>query len=120
MGAYQKGNRWYIDYYLPDGRRKREVVTVPGVEPESITRNDANKALHVRKAQLAEGKFDIIKTKKQITFDKLADDFIEHYSKVSKKSWASGISKLMAKATKSASAPGEGELSMANFISSLK
>ncbi len=87
MGAYQKGNRWYIDYYLPDGRRKREVVTVPGVDPESLTRNDAYNALHVRKAQLAEGKFDIIKTKKQTIFDKIAEDFIEHYSKVSKKSW---------------------------------
>ena len=87
MGAYQKGKRWYIDYYLPDGKRKREVVTVPGVEPESLTRNDAYNALYVRKAQLAEGKFDIIKTKKQVTFDKLSEDFIEHYSKVSKKSW---------------------------------
>jgi hypothetical protein len=26
MGVFVKGNRWYIDYYLPDGRRKREVV----------------------------------------------------------------------------------------------
>jgi len=91
MGAYQKGNRWYIDYYLPDGKRKREVVTIPGVDPETITRNEANQALHVRKAQLAEGKFDIIKTKKVTIFDKIAEDFIEHYSKVSKKSWKRDI-----------------------------
>ncbi len=32
MGVYKKENRWYIDYYQPDGKRKREVITIPGLE----------------------------------------------------------------------------------------
>ena len=31
MGVYKKENRWYIDYYQPDGKRKREVVTITGI-----------------------------------------------------------------------------------------
>jgi hypothetical protein len=23
MGVFKKDNRWYIDYYLPDGKRKK-------------------------------------------------------------------------------------------------
>jgi len=26
MGVYKKGINWYIDYYLPNGKRKREKV----------------------------------------------------------------------------------------------
>jgi len=61
MAVYKKDNRWYIDYYLPDGKRKRETVTIPGVDPNHINRQDALKALSIRKAQIAEGKFDILK-----------------------------------------------------------
>jgi len=32
MGVYERNNHWYIDYYLPYGRRKREVITIPGLE----------------------------------------------------------------------------------------
>ncbi len=32
MGVYKKNYRWYIDYYLPDGKRKRGVITIPGLE----------------------------------------------------------------------------------------
>ncbi len=32
MAIYKKANRWYINYYLPDGKRKRETVTIPGLE----------------------------------------------------------------------------------------
>jgi len=45
MAVYKKNNRWYIDYYLPDGKRKREVVTITGVDPAHINREDAKKAL---------------------------------------------------------------------------
>ncbi|MDA2919924.1 hypothetical protein MYX76_10595 [Desulfobacterota bacterium AH_259_B03_O07] len=49
MAVYKKNNRWYIDYYLPDGKRKRETVTIPGVDPQHINRQDALKALSIRK-----------------------------------------------------------------------
>lgn len=88
MAVNKKNNRWYIDYYVPNGKRKREAVTIRGVDPSRITREDAKKALSIRKAELAQGKFDITQTAtKPIVFEKLANAFIEDYSKVSKKSW---------------------------------
>jgi integrase len=86
MAVYRKDNRWYIDYYLPDGKRKREMVTIPGAEPSKIRRQDAQKALSIRKAQIAEGKFEIAQTRTPILFEKLADRYIE-YSKDNKRSW---------------------------------
>jgi integrase len=85
MAVYRKDNRWYIDYYLPDGKRKREIVTIPGVDPSKISRGDAQKALSIRKAQIAEGKFEIALTKRPVLFDKLVERYIE-YSKANKRS----------------------------------
>ncbi|MDA2918597.1 tyrosine-type recombinase/integrase [Desulfobacterota bacterium AH_259_B03_O07] len=77
MGVYKKDNRWYIDYYQPDGKRKRETVTIPGVDPNHINRQDAIKALSIRKAQIAEGKFDIAQTDKPVLFEKLMDMYLQ-------------------------------------------
>lgn len=86
MGVYKKDNRWYIDYYLPDGKRKRETVTIEGVEASKITRQDARKALDIRKGQIAGGKFDIAQTRQPVLFEKFIDRYME-YSKANKKSW---------------------------------
>jgi len=86
MGVYKKDNRWYIDYYLPNGRRKREVVSIEGVDPSKINREDAKKALSIRKSEFAQGKFDIAQTKKPIPFKKLTDRYLE-YSKTNKRAW---------------------------------
>jgi integrase len=86
MATFKKGNRQYIDYYLPNGNRKREVVKIKGVDPERITRQDALKALAIRKGQLAEGKFDIADTKKPVLFEKLAEDYLK-YSEDNKRAW---------------------------------
>ena len=77
MGVYVKGNRWYIDYYLSDGKRKREVVTVPEKDPSTITLRDAEKALSIRKAEIAQGKFDIIKTERPVKFEKLIEAYLQ-------------------------------------------
>ncbi|MDA2920346.1 site-specific integrase [Desulfobacterota bacterium AH_259_B03_O07] len=86
MAVYKKDNRWYIDYYLPDGKRKRETVTIPGIDPIHINRQDALKALSIRKGQIAEGKFDIAQTKKPVLFDMLMKRYLE-YSNGNKKSY---------------------------------
>ncbi len=93
MAEYKKNNRWYIDYYLPNGKRKREVVTIPGVDPKHINREDAKKALSIRKAEIAQGKFDIAQTEKRIPFTKLAERFIE-YSKANKRSYERDITSI--------------------------
>ena len=76
MGYYKKGNRWYIDYY-DNGSRKREVVSIKGKDPSTITLRDAEKALAIRKAEIAQGKFDITKTEKPIKFEKLVEAYLE-------------------------------------------
>jgi integrase-like protein len=85
-----KDNRWYIDYYLPDSKRKREIVSISGINPAKITRQDALKALSIRKGQIAEGKFEITQTKKPVIFDKLVERYLE-YSKGNKKSYTRDI-----------------------------
>jgi integrase len=78
MATYKKGNRHYIDYYLPNGGgRKREVVKVDGIDPERVTRQDALKALAIRKGQVAQGKFDIIKSTRAVLFEKLMNEYLE-------------------------------------------
>ncbi len=76
MGVYPKGNRWYIDYYV-NGQRKREVVSIPEMDPSKITLRDAEKALSIRKAEIAQGKFDIAKTQKPVKFEKLIEAYLE-------------------------------------------
>ncbi len=85
MAVFKKDNRWHLDYYLPDGKRKREIVTIPGADPSKITRQEALGALSIRKAQIAEGKFEIAQTKKPVIFDKLVERYLE-YSKADKRS----------------------------------
>jgi len=95
MGVYKKDNRWYIDYYQPNGKRKREVVTISGIHPSNITRLDANKALNIRKAQMAEGKFEIAQAKKPVPFDQFVKRYLE-YSKGNKKSWTRDVTSSIA------------------------
>ncbi len=77
MGVYKKDNRWYLDYYLPDGKRKREAVKIRGLDPSKITRLDALKALTIRKAEMAQGKFEIASTDRPILFEKLMQIYLE-------------------------------------------
>ena len=76
MGVFKKNNRWYIDYY-ENGKRKREVVTIPEKDPATITLREAEAALNIRRAEIATGKFDITKTEKPIKFEKLVNAFLE-------------------------------------------
>lgn len=93
MGVYKKNNRWILDYYLPSGNRKREVVTISGIDPAQINREDAKKALSIRKSEMAQGKFDIAQTEKRILFTKLAERFME-YSEANKKSYERDITSI--------------------------
>jgi len=86
MGVYKENNRWYIDFYLPGGKRRREVVTIPRVDPSNINRLDAMKALSIRKGEIAEGKFNITQTKPPMPFKKLCNRYLD-YAKNVKRSW---------------------------------
>jgi len=76
MSVYFKGNRWYLDYYI-NGEREREVVKIKGIDPSKITRSQALQAESIRKAQIAQGKFDISSTFKPLSFNDLMTQFLE-------------------------------------------
>lgn len=76
MGCYRKDNRWYIDYYY-HGKRKREVVTVEGKDPATITLRDAQKALNIRKGEISTGKFTLAQTEKPVKFEKLVEAYLK-------------------------------------------
>ncbi len=61
------------------------------MDPSKVSREDAKKALSIRKAQIAEGKFEIAQTKKQILFEKFVNRYLEEYSKPNKRSWKKDI-----------------------------
>ena len=73
MGVYQKGNRWFIDYYLLDGRRKREAVG----HVDKISRSLAEKALKARVGDIVQGRYNLEGTKKPLRMNVLFDRFLE-------------------------------------------
>lgn len=79
MGVYQKGKNWYIDYWLPGRKRRREKV--------GESRKLAELALKKRKLQIAEKKFLDIEPVKKVKLRTFCSTFIENYSKPNKTSW---------------------------------
>lgn len=74
----KKGVSFFIHYQV-DGHRKRKVLK--GVK----TRAEAVKVLNAEVADAQRGKYHF--SKKVITFNEMADLYLEKYSKVNKKSW---------------------------------
>ncbi len=77
MGVYRKGGKWHIDYYF-QGRRIREVA--------GLTKEQAQKALSVRQAEIYQGKFKIQDAKPSPRFEEFAKQFLE-WSRANKRSW---------------------------------
>jgi len=82
MGVYKKGKNWYIDYYLPNGKRKREKI--------GTNKKQAELVLNKRKVEIAEGKFLDVKREKKVPFDEMAKEYLEVYSKPNKKIISTG------------------------------
>jgi len=78
-GVFKKRGNWYIDYYLANGRRKREKI--------GPSQKLAQKVLNKRKTQVAEDKFLDIEKVKRVKLGEFADRFIENYCKPNKTSW---------------------------------
>ncbi|MCB9756973.1 MAG: site-specific integrase [Candidatus Omnitrophica bacterium] len=80
-GVFQnkKTGNWYIDYRLPNGRRRRETI--------GTSKKLAENVLSKRKVGIAEGKFlDVVK-KERIKFEDFAQEYLNIHSKQHKKSW---------------------------------
>jgi len=65
----------------------REPVRIDGVPADKITKTRASETLHIRKAEIAEGKLNLANTRNPVRFEKLVRVFIDDYSKINKKSW---------------------------------
>ena len=79
-GLFQRGGIWWIDYTDNSGRRIREST-------KTINKTLAERALAVRKAEVAQNKFSIQKIKPAPDFDKFAKVYLEEYAKTNKRSW---------------------------------
>jgi len=69
MGVYLKNNNWFIDYRLPNGKRRREKIGTSKTLAETV--------LNKRKVEIAEGKFLDIKREKMVKFVNFVDEFYE-------------------------------------------
>lgn len=83
MGIYKRGDKWYADYYY-EGRRRRKAVG---------SKKDAENALVASKADILRGDYRF-KRERKIKFEDFADEYLEKYSKVNKKSWKSDQTSL--------------------------
>ncbi len=79
MGVVFKKNNWHIDYYLPNGQRRREKI--------GSSKKLAETVLAKRKVEIAEGKFLEINKKEKVKFEDFSTEYLQIHSKVNKKSW---------------------------------
>jgi len=77
MGIFQKGNNWYIDYYVK-GRRKRKKI--------GPSKKLATQVLNDVRLKIAKGEYLGIYDEKKILFSKYAEQYLA-YSKTNK-SWS--------------------------------
>jgi len=75
MGIFRKNNSWFIDYYV-GARRVRERV--------GLSKGEARKALAIRQAQVAQGRFDLRPQMSVPTFEQFAERYTE-FSKANKR-----------------------------------
>lgn len=92
MGVYQKGNTYYIDYYV-DGRRRRECIGPDKRLAETV--------LKKRKVEIAEGRYLDIKKNEKIRFEDFADEFYRLHSQPNKKPSAIQSDRILLKNLKS-------------------
>ena len=93
MALNNINGRFRMDYYV-QGKRVREFVSIKGVPTEKITKKMAEKCYAIRKAQIAEGKFDLISQDKAPLFEKFMNRYLEEYSKPNKRSWERDVTSM--------------------------
>ena len=83
MGIYRKGDSWFIDYYV-GGYRKREKI--------GPSRKLAETVLAKRKIEIAENKYLDIRKEKKISFEYLAETFLNEYCRPNHRTYKRTIS----------------------------
>jgi len=77
--------RWCIDYHDAQGQRRRAVVKA------AQNRGEALVALQGKVAEIFSGKFHQNREGRSMSFNRLADVYLEDYAKVNKKSWKTDL-----------------------------
>jgi len=85
MGVYIKRNRYMLDYYLPNGKRKRKSYG----RVDSCSRRDAEKALKIIRSEMYKGEYGIQDKKKPISLKKfITEEYltwaVEHHDDYSR------------------------------------
>lgn len=78
----KKTGKWYIDYRLPNGKRRRETI--------GDSRKLAEAVLRKRKVEIAENKYLDVRRDLKIKFEDFADEYFEKHCKVNNRSWDQG------------------------------
>lgn len=86
MGVFERNGMWYIDYYI-EGQRRRECV--------GLDKKMAEDALIVRKAEIAQGKYNLKRKKSTVKFTDFTETYLE-YSQANKKSYRRDVSCIKA------------------------
>jgi len=73
--------RWYLDYREASGKRIQKVVLL------ASTKEEAEFALRDEIRKVFDHEYRVRREKKRIKFKDLAEDYLENYAKVNKKSW---------------------------------
>jgi integrase len=84
MGVFGKNESWYIDYYRGNRRIREKVGTSKG---------EAKKALTIRLAQIAQGRFELPTHRITITFEGFAERYRD-YAKANKKGFQNELYRI--------------------------
>jgi len=69
---FQRGKTWYIAYYVNGEQIKEKIGTAP-----LVTKGQAEQSLKARMGEVVQGRFNLEKKKKPVSFNKLAEDYLK-------------------------------------------
>jgi integrase len=84
MGVFEKNESWYIDFYRGNRRIREKVGTSKG---------EAKRALAIRLAQIAQGRFELPTHRATVTFEGFAERYRE-YAKANKKGYQNELYRI--------------------------
>src|SRR3990167_4199004 len=83
MAFYEsKSGKWGIDYYTPNGKRKRELVG---------SKELAKRVWIKRQEEMASGRYLEVDKGKGMVLDQLFQEYLSAYAKVNKASWKGDV-----------------------------
>ena len=79
MSVYKRDENYWIDYYLPNGKRKRKKI--------GTSKKQAERILNKFKTEIVEGKYIDRDNRQRVRLKAFSDRFLTSHCKVNKSSW---------------------------------